>query len=659
MVRQLTAIMFTDMAGYTALMQQDERQAKASRDRQRGVLDDRIVAHGGRILQRYGDGTLSVFMSAIAAVRCAIEIQGELRLPPAVPLRIGIHTGDVVHDEEGVFGDGVNVASRIQSLSVPGGVLISGKVFDEVKNHPDIRTQSLGAFNLKHVQHAMHVFAVANDGLAVPDEAELAPGRVSTAKSVAVLPFLNMSADPENEFFSDGITEDVISALTRVNGLKVTARTSSFAFKNRAADVREIAEKLGVTHVLEGSVRRAGNRVRVTAQLIFAEDGYHLFAENYDRSLEDVFAVQEEIAETIVTELAGHLSPVRTSEEPRPIATRHIHDTEAHVEYLKGRFEFARYTPEGARRAIKHFERSLEMEKKCSHRNEDRGGCALPYAGLASAYVFLGAIGHMRAEQAFVTAETAARRALELEPDAGSSHVALAMVEMFYHWNFDAAYRSLQKALSLTPGSPEAHHVYSMYLTAMGELDDALEQAHTTIQLDPLSSTYNNWLAQCLGLAGYMDEAVDLIERVIAQDPSFRTATETLGWIHVLRGDYEAAIAALEQIPGKAGLEYAAASDRGYVYGKMGRMDDARRMLALLDARREAQPDVTLDIDYALIHEGFGDRERAIEYLHRAVDRRMGSVVMLTGFASLREFQDDPRFHAVLDRVGIPHVVRA
>jgi TolB-like protein/class 3 adenylate cyclase len=273
MVRQLTAMMFTDMAGFTALVQRDEHQARRSVERQRQVIEREVVGHGGRLLQLYGDGSLSVFRSAIDAVRCAVSIQEALREAPPVPLRIGIHSGDVVHDEQGVFGDGVNVASRIQALSVPGGVLISGKVFDEVKNHPDIRTRSLGAFSLKHVKHPMKVFSITNDGLPVPAESDIASGRVGQTRSVAVLPFVNMSADGENEFFSDGVTEEIINALTRVNGLKVTARTSSFAFKNQHEDVRLIAERLAVTHILEGSVRRVGSRVRVTAQLICAKDG--------------------------------------------------------------------------------------------------------------------------------------------------------------------------------------------------------------------------------------------------------------------------------------------------------------------------------------------------------------------------------------------------
>ena len=649
MVRQLTAIMFTDMAGYTALMQLDERQAKASRDRQRSVLEDRITVHDGRILQYYGDGTLSVFRSAIDAVRSAVEIQETLRADPPVPLRIGIHTGDVVHDEEGVFGDGVNVASRIQGLSVSGGVLISGKVFDEVKNHPDIRTRSLGAFNLKHVQHPMTVYAIVNEGLAIPPESEISSGRVDRSKSVAVLPFVNMSADPENEFFSDGITEEIINALTQVNGLKVTARTSSFAFKNRNDDIRQIAEQLAVTHVLEGSVRRAGNRVRVTAQLICAKDGYHMFSESYDGALEDVFAVQDEIARKIVERLADRLRPVQTSESERRVSTSHSHDTEAHTEYLKGRFEAARFTPEGSRRGIVHYERAMAMDPDC----------ALPYTGLATAYVLLGAIGHMPAQDAFSRAEAAAVRAIELEPEAGPSHVALATVRLFHNWDFDGAYRSFQKALSLTPGSADAHHLYGMYLRVIGDFEEAVEETRTAVQLDPLAVIYHNSLGQCLALAGRMHEAREQIERTIEMDPHFRSAVETMGWYYIQVGDFERAIEAFERLPAMAGHAYAAASDRAFAYAKAGRLEDVQRMLALLDARTKTQPDVTLDMDYAIVYEGLGDRAKAIEYLTKAVDRRMGSVVMLGSFISWRGAQSDPRFRALMERVGLPQVATA
>ena len=649
MVRQLTAIMFTDMAGYTALMQRDEHQARRSVDRQRLVLEREIAAHGGKLLQLYGDGSLSVFRSAIDAVRCAVAIQEALREAPPVPLRIGIHTGDIVHDEQGVFGDGVNVASRIQALSVPGGVLISGKVFDEVKNHPDLRTRSLGSFNLKHVKHPMKVFAVTNQGLAVPAEADIASGRAGKSRSVAVLPFVNMSNDPDNEFFSDGVTEEIINALTRVNGLKVTARTSSFAFKNRSEDIRAIAEQLAVTHLLEGSVRRAGSRVRVTAQLICATDGYHLFSQTYDRSIEDIFAVQDEIARTIVGELADHLGPVRTSEEHRHVHGAHSHDTEAYTEYLRGRFEWARYTPAAARRSIVHYERAIELDPSC----------ALPFTGLATSYVFLGAVGYLPAEESFPRAEWAARKAIQIEPDAGQSHVALAAVKLFFDWDFDAAYHLLQKALSLTPGAPEAHHLYGMYLMAVGDYEEAVEAMRVAVQLDPLSAVFNDALTHALTRAGRRKEARHQIERTLELHPNFRPAIETLGWCHVFEGELEKAIAVFEQLPREAGNVYAGLGDRGYAYGRAGRTDDARRMLQLLEKRGRERPDLTLDLDFALVYEGLGERERALEHLGKAIDRRMGSVVLLGSFVAFADAHSDTRFQALLDRIGLPRVAAA
>ena len=646
MVRQLTAIMFTDMAGYTAMMQQDEDRAKESRDRLRGILGEAIDRHGGRVLQHYGDGSLSVFASAISAVRCAMEAQRAFEADTDIRVRIGIHTGDVVHDDDGAFGDGVNVASRIQALSVPGGILISGKVFDEVKNHPEIHTRSLGAFHLKHVKHPMKVFAITNDGLAVPSEGDVASGRVSEAKSVAVLPMVNMSADPENEYFSDGVTEDIINALTQVNGLKVSARTSSFAFKNRNEDIRSIAQRLAVTHVLEGSVRRVRDRVRVTVQLISASDGYHLFSESYDRSLEDIFGVQEEIARTVVERLARHLGPVPTSEE-RAVVVRHSHDTEAHAEYLRGRFEWARFSPEGARSSIRHFERAIEMDPDC----------ALPHSGIASAYLFLGAIGQMPAEDAFPRAERAALRALELGPEAGESHVALGAVKLFHHWDFEGAYRSFQKALSLVPGSAGAHHLYAEYLFAIGEMDDAAEETLTATQIDPLSSLYHDSHAQKLLAAGRIPEAREAAKRAIELDPHFRSATETLGWIHVASGELEHALSVFEQLAHLAGYEAAGASNRGFVYGKMGRVEDAQRMLDLLEARAAKNPELNLDVDLAMVHEALGERDEAMAYLERAADRRMGLIVMLRSFRSFQEAHSHPRFQALLDRIGIPQPV--
>jgi adenylate cyclase len=313
--RRLSAIMFTDMVGYTKLVQEDERGARRDRDRWRSMLDRHARGHGGRTLHFYGDGALTVFDSAVAAVESAVAIQRDLLEEPRVLLRTGIHTGDVVYDDQGVLGDGVNVAARIQRLATPGAVLASGKVFDEIKNQPHLSAVSLGEFHLKNVQRPVRVYAMAADGISLPS-AHALPDRSSRApESIAVLPFVSMSVDPADEVFSDGMTEELINLLTRVDGLQVTARTSSFAFKGRQEDIREIAKTLGVRMVLEGSVRRVANRVRVTAQLIDATSGYHLLSETYDRLVSDAFELQDEIARKIVDAVQARLDALRPSAE--------------------------------------------------------------------------------------------------------------------------------------------------------------------------------------------------------------------------------------------------------------------------------------------------------------------------------------------------------
>ena len=292
--RQLAAIMFTDMVGYTALMQQDEKIAKQLRDIHRLALEEETQNRDGQILQYYGDGSLSIYKSSIVAVDCAIAIQN--RIKDKVNLRIGLHVGDIVKDEDGsIYGNGVNVASRIESMAISGAVLVSGKLHDDIKNHSNFSTKLLGMFDLKNVDQPVDIYAITNSPLNVPANQDMKGKGHPKQRSIAVLPFTNMSADPENEYFSDGITEEILNALVKVEELKVTARTSSFVFKGKEIDIREIGKTLNVEHVLEGSVRKAGNKVRITAQLISTVDGYHLWSEKFDRNLEDIFAIQDEI----------------------------------------------------------------------------------------------------------------------------------------------------------------------------------------------------------------------------------------------------------------------------------------------------------------------------------------------------------------------------
>jgi TolB-like protein/Tfp pilus assembly protein PilF len=660
MNRQLTAIMFADMVGYTALMQEDEGQAKAARDRNRHTLVKEVESHGGRILQFYGDGTLSVFQSAIQGVQCAIAIQTELQTPPSVPVRIGLHTGDIVYDDDGVFGDGVNLAARVQGLAPPGGVLLSEKVYDEVKNQPEIQTRSMGPFALKNVKRPMELWAVANNGIVVPDPGSMSGRPSDPGQSVAVLPFMNMSSDPENEFFSDGITEELINVLTRVNGLQVTARTSSFAFKGENRDIREIGEKLGVATVLEGSVRRSGDRVRITAQLIDASNGYHLFSKSYDRELLNIFETQDELAQTIVEELRDRLEEEEappTEEEPaetmdaevegEPAVDHHphahFHDTEAYTEHLKGVHSYKKWTPEGARGAVRHFQESIRMDPQC----------ALPYSGMASAYTFLAALGQMPPQDAYARAREAAEKALELEDDRAEPHAAMAVVLLFHDWDFQGAYRHFQKALTLTPGAAPLRQHYAMYLLAVGEVEAAEEEMETAVQLDPLSSPIRAGLGQALLHGRKFKEAESQFRRVLELDPEFRTARELLGWTLLVQGHPEEALREFEEINRRTGDPFKVIPHRGYALAKLGREEEARQLLLLLEERREREPEVALQMDFAMIHLGLGDVERALDYLEEAVEARLGSAIFMGSHVGFDSIRSHPRFRRLLDTVGV------
>jgi TolB-like protein/Flp pilus assembly protein TadD len=681
--------MFADMVGYTALMQEDESRARFSRERNRESLVRRVGEQDGEILQFYGDGALSVFRSAIQAVEAAIDIQDDLRSPPQVPIRIGLHTGDVIHDEEGVFGDGVNLASRVQGLAVPGGILISEKVYDEVKNQPSIKTRSMGSFALKNVKRPLEVWAVTNEGLAVPDPSRMGPRPSQCRNSVAVLPFLNMSSDQENEFFSDGITEELINALTRINGLQVTARTSSFAFKGRNLDVRDIAEELGVATVLEGSVRRAGGRVRITAQLINAADGYHLFSKSYDRELLDIFETQDEIAETIAEELQdrfhpapemGGADPQVCSPEPgrlrRPrwgtqenpgridalerqrvsgpgppgsdrtesLPHQHFHDPEAYTEFLKGVHKFNKWTPEDVRAAIRHFEQSIRMDP----------GCALPHSGMATAYTFLAALGQMPGQIAYSRARESALKALELEEGTAEPHAAMATVLFFHDWDFDGAYRHFQKALTLMPGAAGLRKLYAMYLNAMGELDAALEELEWAVQMDPLSAPVRTSLGEVLVHSRRFEEAESQLRRVLELDPDFRAARELLGWSLIARDRFEDGLRELEEIIKRTGDPFKVIPHRMWALSGLGRRDEALRLFSLLEERRDREPEISLEVDFALAHLALGEVGPTMDYLEMAVDRRLGMVVFLNSSLVWEGIRSHPRFQELVSRVGIP-----
>jgi len=637
--RSLAAIMFADMVGYTKLMQQNESQAKILRDRQRNVVDKSIAINNGKVMQYYGDGTLSMFSSAIKAVEAAQEIQEELRNDPKVPLRIGIHIGDVVHDNEGVFGDAVNIAARVQSLSIAGGVMISGKVFEEIKNHPGIKVEAFGEHDLKNVFNPVSIFALANEGLKIPEQSYVKEITGSHKNSVAVLPFANFSANPENEYFSDGITEEIINALVKLDRLQVPSRTSVFAYKNTQKDIREIGKELNVATVLEGSVRRENNNIRVTAQLINTDDGFHIWSENFDGEAKDIFKVQDEISQKIAEKLESNF-------EFSAKGTLYKASTDsivAYNHYLQGLYYWNKRTPEATQKAIKCYEKAI---KKCKTYTK-------AYSGLANCYSFLGVIGHLNGTEAFMKAEKFAHKALELSDSRGESFISLGYVDLFYKWNFDSAEANFRKAITMEPSNEEARLALATYYQIIGDLDKMLHHTKAAVTIAPISlpillqEGHANWLS------GNYEKAKGIFKKIIELDPLFRSALEGLALVYVSEEKYEEALTTIKKYLQLIDIKYKGGTQLGYIAALKGDIKLAKENLEIIRKRGKANPDLNLSLDFAVIYAALGDNDKAFKYLNKAVEEKLGAVLFIKTMPPLDRLESDPRYNELLEKIGL------
>jgi TolB-like protein/Tfp pilus assembly protein PilF len=640
-IRMLAAIMFTDMVGYTALMQENEQKAKSLRDKQKSILEEKIFEHKGQILQYYGDGTLSIFGSVIEAVLCSVEIQNELQKEPVVPLRIGIHVGDVVYDDDGIYGDAVNVASRIENLSVAGAVLVSEKVYDEIRNQDNLNAVSLGSYELKNVKKPIEIYALSSEGLVIPSLEDVKKKSGSNEFSVAVLPFVNMSADTENEYFSDGITEEILNALSKVNGLLVTSRTSSFAFKGKNEDIRQIGHQLGVNTILEGSVRKMGNRVRITAQLINTSDGYHKWSETYDRNLEDIFAVQDEISRTIAQQLSQKLS---YSDIKVPLVKPKTYNLDAYNLFLKGRYYWNKWTPEGFKKAIECNEEALTVDPDFVY----------AYIGLSSTYLVLGSLGYLNPGDALYKAKEYALKALKLDDSISESHFCFALVQLFYEWNWEKAYKSFHKALEINSGSADVHYTYALYLIAMGRLREALvevEQAHT---LDPLSLPINMQLGSTYYYLRRFDDALEQFKKTLELDQSFRSALYGIGWTYLSKGDTGSAIEVILKAQKLAGSDLKGVAILGYAYAKAGETEKAENCIQKLMKRKELDMQVSLNMDLAIVYAGLKNYDMVFHYLELAYKDRSGGMIFLNVHPEWsNQIKSDPRFKSLIKKMGL------
>lgn len=642
-VRQLAAILFADMTGYTAMMQEDEHKAKTLRNRQKLALENFIPSYNGKIIQYFGDGTLSLFDSAIDAVKAAVEIQQELQKEPKVQLRIGIHAGEVVLDNDGIYGDCVNLASRIESLAVPGSVFISDKVYDEVRNHKDIRTVSMGKFALKNVKRQVDVYAIASENLVIPTAVQM-DAKTGSEKTIAVLPFVNMSNDPENEYFSDGISEEILNALTRVDGIRVTSRTSSFSFKGKQDDVRQIGMKLGVSAVLEGSVRKSGKRVRITAQLINTADGYHIWSEVFDSNLEDIFEIQDEISLKILNRLKENFAPVKNHDPIIKPATGNI---DAYNLYLKGLYHWNKSKPEEIRIAIQDFNSAIQLDPQFAD----------PYCALSYCYSYMGSAGLMEPTEAFARAKDHTLKAISIDSNHANAHLSLAAISFFHHWDFEGTALSLQKAMELNLNSAFINQIHGWLLIAKGEFTKAIEKMEQALLLDPLSLPLLTNLADAYSFAGRFDDALRQYDKVIELDPTFRRAFEGKGMLYLAMGDYEKAIHFSELYHQLVGNPQKGLSTLGHAYAMAGYTDKTMAIIETLNERQKKEPGIPLHMDLAFIYAGLKDYDNAFYHLNKTYESRVGiaclGMIFCVRYPMMNELRTDQRFKRLTEKMDL------
>jgi adenylate cyclase len=522
-VRRLTAILAADVAGYSRLMGADEEGThERFKAHLQELVNPKIADHRGRVVKNTGDGFLAEFASVVDAVRCAAEIQrGMVDREPEEPderrirFRIGINLGDVIAEEHDIFGDGVNVAARLEALAEPGGICVSRVVRDQVRDKLTFAFEDLGEQQVKNIVRPVRAYRIPIAGN-VPPEAPLA---LPDKPSIAVLPFTNMSSDPEQEFFADGIAEDVITALSRYPSLFVIARNSSFAYRGRAVDVKQIGRELGVRYVLEGSVRRAGDRIRVTVQLVEAETGKHVWAEHYDRDLAGIFAVQDEITEAVTIAIM----PAIADAERKRAMRKPPESLDAWGAYQRGLWHFDKATPDDNAVAEKFFQQAIDLDASFA------GG----YKGLAAAQENAADFQGRGLPEAMRSAEVLARRAVALDGADAEARSILSIV-LRRRGDYAGGLSEAERALTLSPNLAGAHAARGAALIFSGRPREGVAALERSIRLDPRqSATRLNHIALALYFSGEYEAAIEAANRAIRAYPDF---PNTYRWLAAALG---------------------------------------------------------------------------------------------------------------------------
>ena len=675
-------VLFIDLVGYSKRLIDEQRELL---NKLNSVVRETEVARTAEAAGKLtriptGDGMALVFRtSPEAPARCALEITKALREEPELQVRMGIHSGPVsdvtdVNERANVAGAGINMAQRVMDLGEAGHILLSRHVAEDLEHYARWQPflHDLGLVEVKHgvrlgivnlysgevgnprvpkkLPSALNesarprtrrklsativiiaLFAAALFALlftrAKHHNSTVGPAAAVSDKSIAVLPFVDLSQAHDQEYFCDGISEEILDALAKVEGLRVVARTSSFSFKGKNADVGEIAQKLNVRNVLEGSLRREGNRIRITAQLVSARDGFHIWSDTFERELQGVFAVQDEITRSIVDALKIKLAVAPPARAPQ--------NTEAYDLYLQGLYLSNKSDEENLRKSLNLFQRALDKDPTLSR----------AWVGIAKAWFWL-ADAYVKPLQAYQAVESAATKALELNEKDADAHAYLSDAKRVLHWDWKIAERELQRAIEIDPNSATAHLIFAHHRVCSGDLAGGQMELDEAERLDPLSPIISDHQAILFLYSDRLDDAVAAAKRTLTLDPNYNYLEPTLARIYREQGKLEDALALyLKAQQGthepNAGLAIA--------YARLGRITEAQRMLQqLID---KANRGYVAGEQIACVFVALDNHDEAFRWLNRAVDEHSGNVIAT--HRELRPLYSDSRFPLLLRRMGI------
>jgi TolB-like protein/Tfp pilus assembly protein PilF len=649
--------MFTDIVGYSALTQSDESLALSVLERHRLLLRPYFSRYNGKEINIMGDSFLVEFESALDATNCAVKIQEDLHEYNLsshedwnIKLRIGMHLGDVVHRDNDILGDAVNIASRIQPLAEPEGVCISEQVYYQIRNKTDYVFQQLEHSELKNIRFSISVYKIVMpwQNRQLEKNSSVDRSSILDKRRIAILPFSNISPDPNDGYFADGMTEELITTMSKIGGLKVIARTSIMSYKGKDKKIDEIARELQVGTILEGSVRKAGDKLRITVQLIDSQSSDHLWSESYDREFKDVFAIQGDISKTVAEALKIRLLPaevLRIRKEP----TKNM---EAYVLYLKGMQNFMSFTSAGHRKAIEFLEKAIQLDPNF----------ALGYAVLGIVYS-AGLYEVANYDEAVLKAKETVTKALEIDDDLAEAYVALSNIEWISRGlsreGWVAGLEELKKAAELNPNSAFVHAAYGASLIQDASFDSALPEFLKALELDPLSVVCNEWLGVYLYCKHENQRALEHFDRFLVLH---REVAAYIGhlwkakiYIQMLR--LEDAIHELEKGMklGDLEIEPLFKINLALVYAKQGRKNESRMIIEELKAIpigniHQSPPNSD---NLASVYVALQEDEEVFRWLEISRERKDFSLVMLKIDPYFDEIRSDPRFILFLKKIGL------